>query len=500
MHARYDAAQRTEDNARAWSLVDGLSADAAASPDVRKILRERHRYEFANNPVMNGAVRTVAHDMIGTRPHLKVLSKDKEANREVQKKFVAWADKVGFARKLRLMCRAQILDGESFAILGTNKALSTPVKLDIMPIEAEMVASTLGSLFDASEVDGVILDEQNNPIAYRVLRQHPGAIDGAGVFGASDVLPATDVIHLFRVDRAGQHRGIPFLTPSLTMQHQLRRFMQATLDGAETQAKFPMFFESDLPAEEEDVASVRPLDTFDIERNMIMTLPSGMKVRQQDVTFPPTGLREFHDVNTTDQMRPILMPKNIASGDSSSYNYASGRLDQQTYFKAIEVDRADCELMATDRIFEAWYREARLIDGYLPASIVDLGEDLDWNWYYDGREHVDEGKNATAGETRIKTGTDHRARILAKQGRDIDEEDEIAAASYNVTVEEYRRRLFETTFPAVAKSNSATPRSDDGESEDEEEDSPPQRRNGANGHNGHGHRLNGRNRFEVLNQ
>jgi hypothetical protein len=31
-------------------------------------------------------------------------------------------------------------------------------------------------------------------------------------------------------------------------------------------------------------------------------------------------------------------PFNVAAGNSSGYNYASGRLDHQTYFKAIRVD------------------------------------------------------------------------------------------------------------------------------------------------------------------
>ncbi len=34
------------------------------------------------------------------------------------------------------------------------------------------------------------------------------------------------------------------------------------------------------------------------------------------------------------------MPYNVATGNSSCYNYASGRLDHQTRFKSIRVDQA----------------------------------------------------------------------------------------------------------------------------------------------------------------
>jgi hypothetical protein len=47
LHAKYDAAQTTRENLRHWAMADGLSADAAASSEVRKTLRQRARYEVA---------------------------------------------------------------------------------------------------------------------------------------------------------------------------------------------------------------------------------------------------------------------------------------------------------------------------------------------------------------------------------------------------------------------------------------------------------------------
>lgn len=49
IRARYDAATSTENNRRHWANADALSADAAASPEVRRTLRNRARYEVANN-------------------------------------------------------------------------------------------------------------------------------------------------------------------------------------------------------------------------------------------------------------------------------------------------------------------------------------------------------------------------------------------------------------------------------------------------------------------
>jgi capsid protein len=79
-------------------------------------------------------------------------------------------------------------------------------------------------------VDGIVLDDYGNPIAYHVLKNHPGnsVPDGAGAMNIATV-PASHMIHVFRQDRPGQHRGIPEITPALPLFAQLRRFTLAVL-------------------------------------------------------------------------------------------------------------------------------------------------------------------------------------------------------------------------------------------------------------------------------
>lgn len=60
VRGRYDAATTTDDNRRHWAAADGLSAAAANSPAVRRTLRNRARYEVANNSYAKGIVLTLA--------------------------------------------------------------------------------------------------------------------------------------------------------------------------------------------------------------------------------------------------------------------------------------------------------------------------------------------------------------------------------------------------------------------------------------------------------
>ena len=111
------------------------------------------------------------------------------------------------------------------------------------------------------------------------------------------------------------------------------------------------------------------------------------------------------------------MPYCVAAGDSSQYNYASGRLDHQTYFKSLEVDRADLGRHVLDRTFGAWLGEALLIPGLHLARQL---ERVYWPhaWFWRNREHVDPLKEALAAIAKLKAGLLTEAEYQAREGRD----------------------------------------------------------------------------------
>jgi hypothetical protein len=91
VRARYDATVTNEDNRRHWANADRLLANSANSAEVRRILRNRSRYEVANNSYARGIVLTLAHDVVGTGTRLQMLKADAEANRRIEQEFSRWA-------------------------------------------------------------------------------------------------------------------------------------------------------------------------------------------------------------------------------------------------------------------------------------------------------------------------------------------------------------------------------------------------------------------------
>jgi len=418
IRARFDAAITNTDNARHWANADGLSADAAASPDVRQTLRNRSRYEAANNSYARGIVLTLANDMVGTGPRLQLLSDDTEANDRIETAFEDWAREINLPAKLRIMRMAKAVDGEAFALLTANPLLRSPIKLDLQLIEADRVANPDARLMTDAAVDGIEFDRYGNPIRYLVLRRHPGQSGFALAMDGIDRVPAEAVIHWFRSDRPGQHRGIPEIMPALPLFAQLRRYTLAVLGAAETAADFAAVLFTDAPANGE-AAAVEPMDIVELEKRMATVLPDGWKLGQIKAEQPGTTYGEFKRELLNEIARCLNMPFNVAAGNSSGYNYASGRLDHQTYFKSIRVEQADCNGVVLDALLKAWLTEARLLADF---SFLAGAESLAHQWFWDGTEHVDPAKEASAQATRLANNTTTLASEYARQGKDWETE------------------------------------------------------------------------------
>lgn len=428
---RYDAAQTTDENRRHWAGADHLGPDAAANPRVRATLRSRARYEVANNSYARGIVLTLANDTVGTGPRLQMLTDDPQANTVIEQAFMRWCRAVNLAEKLRTMRMARAESGEAFAVFTNNPSVASDVTLDLKLIEPDQVTTPVFSGREPKNLrgrqanDGIVYDSHGNPVEYCILRSHPGETARGGYPMQYDRVPAESVIHLFRPDRPGQTRGVPELTPALPLFAQLRRYRLAVLAAAETAADFALALYTDSPANGEPDA-VEPLDVFELEARMATTLPQGWKLGQVKAEHPSTNHVEFVMSILAEIARCLNMPFNVAAGNSSGYNYASGRLDHQTYYKAIRVDQAQIGHTVLDRILSAWLNEAVLVEGLLPQWVRQRGaiEDIRGRgqWFWDGTEHVDPNKEANAQATRLKNHTTTLANEYAKQGRDWETE------------------------------------------------------------------------------
>lgn len=457
LRAGYDAARTTDQNRKHWANADALGPNASLSPAVRAMVRQRARYEVANNSIARGIVLTLGNDTIGRGPRLQILTPDPMLNARIEASFRDWATRVDLAGKLRTIRMGRTVDGESFALLVTNPQTRHPVQLDLRLIEPDQVTHGRASTpnFGDATVDGIDLDRWGNPVRYHVLREHPGESLTQG--DPVKVAPE-NMVHWWRVDRAGQARGMSELAPALGMFAVSRRYTMASLHAAELAAQVAGTIKTPVADDDDVPALPEPMDVLQLDLTGALVLPHGTEFAQVKAEQPTTTFPDFRTAIINEIARCLNMPLNIAAGNSSGYNYASGRLDHQLYRRSIDIDQADCEAKVLDHVLRAWLREAALV-GIVPAAML-VDDELPHYWFWPGHEHVDPTKEANAQATRLASMSTTLADEYAKQGDDWREQLRQIA--------EERRYMAELGLTPPGTSDSTS--DDDDDLEDEELD------------------------------
>lgn len=425
VNARYDAAQTTDDNKRHWAMTDSLSAVTANSEGVRATLRDRSRYEIANNSYARGIVSTMAAYTTGNGPTLQLTHNGdtdiSTALRKVEKLWSNWAYARSLAEKLHTMVQATIGDGEAFAMLTTSdrSPMHTPVSLDLRVYECDRFVNWAmsGSILDDS---GVRIDSGGYPIQYAYMDEHPGTSYARMTMTASRWISSSDVIHLFRKERPEQLRGIPRTTPALELFALLRRFSLATVTAAETAANIAAILTQRESATPEEFAA---WDRIEFERNALLSVPGGSSLQQMKSEHPSTNHEMFVRVLLMEIARAMGVPLIFALGTAERSNYSSARLDLQTFHREMEIERKlSIERNCLDRLFESWLDEALLIDGFLPPEFVEFVAEIEWAWMWQGKPSIDRAKEAAGAEVELGLNLTTLAKEYADRGQNWQDE------------------------------------------------------------------------------
>lgn len=466
MKGSYDAA-RTEDGLKNyWANADAFDADSAHSPLVRQTLVKRSRYELANNGYADGIAQTYATDLVGVGPALRMQTQSKGFNQLVERTWWEWTQAVHFRRKLWCMAHAKHGDGESLATLRLNPRIRHAIKLDVVLHETEQCASP-GLAFNGSGIDGIpSFDQYGNPLVYEFLKHHPGSNNHFSANNDSELIAADRVLHWFKMRRPGQHRGVPECASTLNLGASFRRLREANLSTAEKVAAWTLMLKTAFEPSEDAAVSAAALSTLDIVHGMMTALPNTMEPVQLKAEQPGPQYDSFHKSLLNEQARPKSMPYNKAACDSSSYNYASGRLDHQTYYGSLDVDREDGNDLVLEPVFALWFDLAISKFGWLggnPDAVSAGARYHVWDW--PKHRVADVEAEANANKTKLESCQIGLHRLYSDAGMDLEDELEKMAETFGMEVDELRTRLVDVIFPPPKQNTpQASPASDPADS------------------------------------
>lgn len=427
----YDAARSGTAMDGHWAHADALDGDSANSQFVRAVLSHRSRYEQGSNGYYSGILRTHANMLVGIGPTLRMLTDNRKLNQAIEKDFWAWTQEINLPFKLWQMAHAKTQDGEVFALLQVNPMLRSKVKLDVLPLEAEQCSSLSTYFKDPDQIDGIRFDEFGNVVSYQILPEHPGGMNSFRNIQPVEVA-AANVLHWAAPTRPSAHRAIPEMASSLTTGGMSRRHREATVSAAEFAAAYNAFLETQSPPaadEDEDGNSIGgpdPLDAFSqiaSEHRSVTALPMGWKASQMRAEHPNAQYKDFHRQQIAELARPISMPYNAAACDSSTYSFASGKLDTLCYRAELDVDRGICDLQVLDKIFAAWFREWTIIN-----ALRDSPPAHQWDW--PNHPVIDAVAEATATDKKLKNNTISLRQVYSDQGQDFEDQLSIMAEDW----------------------------------------------------------------------
>jgi capsid protein len=189
-------------------------------------------------------------------------------------------------------------------------------------------------------------------------------------------------------------------------------------------------------------------DTWEMEYGAFNKLPAGTKASMLKSEQPGSNYETLINIELGSIGRPIGMPMFIVSLDARQANMSSAYVAMQPFGKRIRSERKRYTRLLNTRIWPQFICEAALAE-LLPGGveIPDDPRQLPHLWTWDRvNDHADPAKVATAAQGRIDAGITSRRQEAADLALDLDEQDEMSAADFGISKEEYRDALFQAAM------------------------------------------------------
>ena len=215
-------------------------------------------------------------------------------------------------------------DGEVFLRIVRDGSLRHGIGVQI--IEPDRVDEEMNERYrNGNDVRmGIELNEFRTPVAYHILLNHPGDYDYTTLAkGTKRVrIPAAEIMHIYRQERADQTRGVPWSTAAISALKMLHGYREAELVAARTGAAKMGFFTSPTgDGFSGDAYEDTTTPIYDAEAGTFHQLPAGVDFKPFDPTHPTSAFADFE--------KSIL--RGIAGGLGVSYTSLANDLEGTSY-------------------------------------------------------------------------------------------------------------------------------------------------------------------------
>lgn len=430
--AHYDAATVGR---RASSLRASRSdADAAAAQRGRMAAYARDMVR--NTPFAARAQSVIAGNVVGDGIIPKIAITHPNLNKKMLRRLRNLAlkrieehlDSTRIDREGRLnlyglqqlVVKTMVDAGEALVRIHKDCLIPKALPLQLEVLEPDYLDNDkFGSYAGGGEIrNGIEYDERGARVAYWLYPEHPGA---EGVLklgrGVSVRVPADEILHIYRVDRPGQQRGVTWFAPVMMRMQDLANHEDAQLMRQEIAACFAVFRTTGTT----EGGAEREGDFSELAPGAIYDLADG-----EDVKFAaPPGV-DGYDEFTRSVLRSIAAGLGITyeslTGDLSQVNFSSarmGRLDMDQNVSSWQWTIMIPQMMhhLGPLFVDAWQAmdAEYLISKGLPADIWSY---LSLTWVPPRKFLVDPAREFAALREAVRSGFASRQQVVRMLGID----------------------------------------------------------------------------------
>jgi len=431
--ASYQGASQ-DSELKTWVYSKGhKTADSEILRDLQT-LRERSRDLYKNNTIGRGAIKTNVANVVGRglklqsnidRKFLKLNDKvadDWEDN--VERRFKAWSQtssadasrRLDFNELTELAFLSYLKSGDVFAMLPLIKRNDSKNSLRVRLIEADKISTPFDQTYNDRIREGVELGKHDEPLRYYIKVNQTTHVS-VDAFGKKS--GRANVLHLYKQERPGQSRGVPFLSSVISTIKQLGRYKDSELAAAVVSSMFTVFIKSndpnalDNPNPLGNSKSVEQEESPDYELapGAIYQLRENEEIDLANPTRPNTSFEGFVNALLKEIGMALQIPLEILTKQFNS-SFSASRAAKIEAWKYFNGEREWLSRKFCQPIFVEWLSE-EIAHGRIIAPGFFTSEDIQQAycscmWVGESMGQIDELKEANAAIARVNAGLSSR--------------------------------------------------------------------------------------------
>lgn len=321
-------------------LIGPFGADA---------LRAWSRALVRDNAYAWGVVDTIVSSVVGcgitaqSQVETPEGTDIEDVNESRDKVWAEWCEvcdvngRMNFAEIQQLVQREMVEAGEVIIHLVNTPSLKyrgiyRPVPLAIEIIEADRIANEKDTYKIRSKdgnkiIRGVELDELGKPLAYWIYPEHPSGPYNTGR-QEPERIDAKDILHLYRMDRIGQTRGVSWFAPVMSWLRDLGVYVDNEIQASAVASCFGVAITTNgragtglMPSTDSEQSDVNGNQFEYLEPAMVVRLQPGESVESINPGRP----------NSASEPWINLMLRGISVGTGLSYEVVSRNYSGTSY-------------------------------------------------------------------------------------------------------------------------------------------------------------------------